>query len=92
MCAGGPACQDACVTAEHEDGTARRRRWLSPVDLVDVFVYVTVLNLAAEYFPLIIAETSTLPLAIEASEEDFAAVCSRLVALARQRGAGPAAG
>lgn len=62
MCAGGPACQDACVTAEHEDGTARRRRWLSPVDLVDVFVYVTVLNLAAEYFPLIIAETFTLSL------------------------------
>ena len=36
-------------------------------------------------------ETSTLPLAIEASEEDFAAVCGRLVALARQRGAAQAA-
>lgn len=33
-----------------------------PVDVVDVFVYVVVLNLAAEYFPLVITETFTLSL------------------------------
>ena len=35
---------------------------LRPVDVVDVFVYVVVLNLAAEYFPRVIAETFTLSL------------------------------
>ena len=37
-------------------------RWVTPADVVDVFVYVVVLNLAAEYFPLVITETFTLSL------------------------------
>lgn len=35
---------------------------MSPADVVDVFVYVVVLNLAAEYLPLVITETFTLSL------------------------------
>jgi len=35
---------------------------LAPVDLVDVFVYVVILNLASAYFPLVITETFTLSL------------------------------
>jgi len=35
---------------------------LQPADVVDVFVYVVVLNLAAEYLPLVITETFTLSL------------------------------
>ena len=45
--------------------TAVRRRLLSrldPADVVDVFVYVVVLNLAAEYLPMVISETFTLSL------------------------------
>jgi len=40
------------------------RRWIHrrPADLVDVFVYVVVLNLAVEYLPSIISETFTLSL------------------------------
>lgn len=40
------------------------RRWLAdhPGDVVDVFVYVVVLNLAVEYFPAVISETFTLSL------------------------------
>ena len=40
------------------------RRWLAdhPGDVVDVFVYVVVLNLAVEYFPTVISETFTLSL------------------------------
>ena len=38
------------------------RGWLKPVDVVDVFVYVVVLNLAAEYLPQVITETFTLSL------------------------------
>ncbi len=41
---------------------ATRRRLVSPVDIVDVFVYVVVLNLAAEYMPAVITETFTLSL------------------------------
>jgi hypothetical protein len=42
---------------------AQPRRWApSPADVVDVFVYVVVLNLAAEYVPLVITETFTLSL------------------------------
>jgi hypothetical protein len=33
-----------------------------PVDLVDVFVYVVVLNLAIEYLPSVISETFTISL------------------------------
>jgi hypothetical protein len=40
----------------------RDRRLVQPADVVDVFVYVVVLNLAAEYLPLVIAETFTLSL------------------------------
>lgn len=35
---------------------------ISPADVVDIFVYVVVLNLAAEYLPLVITETFTLSL------------------------------
>ena len=40
------------------------RRWLSthPADLIDVFVYVVVLNLAVEYVPSVISEGFTLSL------------------------------
>lgn len=38
------------------------RRWVTPADLVDVFVYVVVLNLAVEYLPAVITETFTLSL------------------------------
>ena len=38
------------------------RPLVSSADVVDVFVYVVVLNLAVEYFPLIITETFTLSL------------------------------
>ena len=44
------------------DTSTSRRRWVSPADVVDVFVYVVVLNLAAEYVPLVITETFTLSL------------------------------
>ena len=39
-----------------------RRRVVNPVDVIDVFVYVVVLNLAAEYFPKVVTETFTLSL------------------------------
>ncbi len=38
-----------------------RRVW-TPADLIDVFVYVVVLNLAVEYLPAVISETFTLSL------------------------------
>lgn len=44
---------------------------ISAADLVDVFVYVVVLNLAVEYFPAVISETFTLSL--------FTAVLLKLV-------------
>jgi hypothetical protein len=34
-----------------------RRRWIEPLDVVDVFVYVLVLNLATQFFPQMITET-----------------------------------
>ncbi|HNV11666.1 MAG TPA: hypothetical protein PKN27_10075 [Propionibacteriaceae bacterium] len=36
--------------------------WLTPEHLVDVFVYVIVLNLAVEYMPAVITETFSLSL------------------------------
>ena len=50
-----------------ESATRRRgpvRGWLAahPGDVVDVFVYVVVLNLAIEYFPAVISESFTLSL------------------------------
>ena len=41
---------------------SRRSRLIAPADIVDVFVYVVVLNLAAEYLPNVIAETFSLSL------------------------------
>jgi hypothetical protein len=38
------------------------RRWVTPADVVDVFVYVVVLNLAVEYLPVVISETFTVSL------------------------------
>jgi len=37
-----------------------RRRLVNPLDLVDVFVYVVVLNLAIEYVPSVLTETFTI--------------------------------
>lgn len=42
--------------------SAKRRRALSPEHVVDVFVYVVVLNLAVQYLPAVISETFTLSL------------------------------
>jgi len=42
--------------------TTSARRWLAPAHVVDVFAYVVVLNLAAEYFPAVVTETFTLSL------------------------------
>lgn len=39
-----------------------RRRVVNPVDVIDVFVYVVVLNLAIEYVPVVITETFTMSL------------------------------
>ncbi len=39
-----------------------RRRLLQPADLVDVFAYVVVLNLATQFVPAMIAETFLLSL------------------------------
>lgn len=50
---------------EQEVGAGRPvRRWLAarPGDVVDLFVYVVVLNLAIEYFPSVISESFTLSL------------------------------
>ena len=38
------------------------KRSFTPVNLVDVFVYVVVLNLAIEYIPAVISETFTASL------------------------------
>lgn len=40
----------------------RLTRWVSAADIVDVFVYVVVLNLAVEYLPAVITESFTLSL------------------------------
>ncbi len=39
-----------------------RRRLIDPLHIVDVFVYVVVLNLATEYFPSVLAESFTISL------------------------------
>ena len=39
-----------------------QRRQMKPEDVVDVFVYVAVLNLAIEYLPAVLSETFTLSL------------------------------
>jgi len=45
-------------------GLGRVRRWIRqrPADVMDVFVYVVVLNLAVQYLPSVISETFTLSL------------------------------
>jgi hypothetical protein len=43
-------------------GSPLRSIQVEPEDVVDVFVYVTVLNLAIEYLPAVISETFTLSL------------------------------
>jgi hypothetical protein len=50
--------QDRAVAAES------RRRWVrpGPADVIDLFVYVVVLNLAIEYKPSVISESFTLSL------------------------------
>ena len=44
------------------DSVAPRRQWVSAADVVDVFVYVVVLNLAVQFMPQVISETFTLSL------------------------------
>lgn len=41
---------------------SERRRIVSAADVVDVFAYIVVLNLAAEYVPAVVSETFTLSL------------------------------
>jgi hypothetical protein len=50
------------VTQPTADRRFRLTRWVSAPDIVDVFVYVVVLNLAVEYLPAVITETFTLSL------------------------------
>ena len=61
----GPIRQDGPVTT-HSGPTSlgRVRRWIRqrPADVMDVFVYVLVLNLAVQYVPSVISETFTLSL------------------------------
>lgn len=57
---------DPAPTPEpHTAGAGRRPAsvgWVKPADVVDVFVYVVVLNIAAQYLPAVISETFTLSL------------------------------
>jgi len=57
--------QDAPVTTRSGQGSLGRvRHWIRrrPADVMDVFVYVVVLNLAVQYVPSVISETFTLSL------------------------------
>jgi hypothetical protein len=57
--------QDAAVTAaDHSDLAGPVRRWVRqrPADVVDLFVYVVVLNLFIEFLPAVISEGFTLSL------------------------------
>jgi len=47
---------------DRREGAPRSGLRLTPIDLVDVLVYVIVLNLAIEFFPSVISETFTLSL------------------------------
>lgn len=40
--------------------TAQARRRFTPEDIVDVFVYVVVLNLATQFLPSVVSETFTM--------------------------------
>ena len=60
-----PLRQDAPVTTRSGPRpTGRVRRWIlqRPADVMDVFVYVVVLNLAIQFIPSVISETFTLSL------------------------------
>jgi hypothetical protein len=48
--------------AEPDSASARRWTRFGPEDVVDVFVYVVILNLAVEYVPSVISEGFTLSL------------------------------
>jgi hypothetical protein len=50
------------AAGEPSPGRGPVRRWIHarPADVIDVFVYVVVLNLAVEYVPSVISETFTL--------------------------------
>jgi hypothetical protein len=52
------------ATSRHGAVRVRPDGWagISPFDVVDLFVYVVVLNLAVEYLPTVISETFTLSL------------------------------
>jgi hypothetical protein len=52
------------VSAESRRSRAPVRLWIRarPADIIDVFVYVVVLNLAIEYVPSVISESFTLSL------------------------------
>ena len=64
--------QDRAVTTQRDPAvpSGRRpprgpaRRWIHarPADVIDLFVYVVVLNLAIEYVPTVISETFTFSL------------------------------
>ncbi|MGV1008384.1 MAG: hypothetical protein ACOYBY_07220 [Dermatophilaceae bacterium] len=43
-------------------GSRQPRAWVRQADVVDVFAYVVVLNLAAQYLPAVIAETFSISL------------------------------
>lgn len=45
-----------------QDEVRRAVPRVTPVDIVDIFVYVVVLNLAVEYLPRVISETFTISL------------------------------
>ena len=76
------ACADLALTAHRVLGL----RDLSRTDIIvrDGLPYFLEVNVAPG-----MTETSTLPLAIEAADESFAAVCSSLVRTARARAGGP---
>ena len=67
MRAGRPladVCEDVRMTAS-TNAPRGRTAWrpaITPLDLVDVLVYVVVLNLAVEFLPAVISETFTLSL------------------------------
>jgi hypothetical protein len=50
------------ASAGHGSGSVLRSVQVQPEDVVDVFVYVAVLNLAIEYLPAVISESFTLSL------------------------------
>jgi hypothetical protein len=78
----------------------RRRDLFRPVDLVDVLVYVVVLNLAIQFVPSVISETFTvslltailLKIVLELVVAAKGVVLSRLRAASTHRGRAVAAG